>query len=186
CPRAGQQVVREATRHLEHLVPQPAGQRRRARHYVAHHVAARAERGDQDVVQSANRRLEVALQDAVELVVLTRGHAQRAVAVPVRQLVEQEILPVRKRAARDLAADHQLVRRLLIRAPPLPPAVAVLLLVAPVELEQLGARVRQVARVGRELGGQIAAQAAALLLDLLDRAQGLLVSHRNLPPPPLP
>ena len=182
-PRSGEQVIGEATGQLEHLAPQAAGEGRRARHHVAHHVAAGTERGDEDVVQSANRRLQIALHHAVELVVLARGHAQRAVAVAVGQVVEREVLLGREEAARDLAADHELVRRLLRRAPPLPPAVAVLLLVAPVKLEELGARPREVGRVGRELGGQIASQAPAPLLHLLDRAQGLIVIHRTQPPP---
>ncbi len=84
-------------------------------------------------------------------------HPQGAVAVAVRQLVDREVLLPREYAAWNLAADHELVSRLAVRAPPLPALVAILLLVRPVELEELGARLGEGARVGGELGGDVAA-----------------------------
>src|SRR2546426_1049891 len=64
--------------------------------------------------------------------------------------------------------------RLAVRPAPLTALVAILLLVRPVELEELSARVREMVAAGSELGREITPQAAALLLHLLDRAEPLL------------
>src|SRR5881398_1248810 len=77
--------------------------------------------------------------------------------------------------ARDLAADHELVGRLAVRATQRTALVAIFLLVRPVELEELSARVREMVAAGSELGREITPQAVALLLHLLDRAERLLV-----------
>jgi hypothetical protein len=69
------------------------------------------------------------------------------------------------------------VRRLGIGAAPRAALVTVLLLIRPVELEELGARLREMIGAGGELRREIAAQARAFLLHLLDRAQRLLVGH---------
>ena len=133
--RAGEQVLGDAAGHLEHLIAQPAGERRRAAHHVALHVAAGAERRDERVVQLADRSLQVALHHAVKLVVLSRRDPQRAVAVAARQLVEHEVLPGGEDAARDLAADHEGVVGLEAGIAALAARVAVVLLVDAVELE---------------------------------------------------
>ncbi len=110
----------------------------------------------------------------MELVPLARRDTQRAIAVAVRQLVDHEVLLAGEHAARDLAADHELVTRLAVRAPPLTTLVAILLLVGPVELEELSPRVGEMVAAGSELGREITPQAVALLLHLLDRAERLL------------
>src|SRR5207245_9914156 len=90
---------RQAPGDGEHLLSQATGHGRGARHHVADHVAAGAERRDERVVHGAYCRLEIALQDAVELVALTRRHAQWAVAVGVSQLVDHAILSGAQHAA---------------------------------------------------------------------------------------
>src|SRR5207247_7321608 len=130
-----------------------------------------APRRDEHFVHGANLRLEIALEHAVELVALARRDAQRAVAVAVRQLVDGEVLRAGEHAARQLAANHELVRRLAVGAAPLAALVSILLLVRPVELEELSARIREVVGAGGELLREMPAQSAALLLHLLDRAE---------------
>src|SRR5439155_1903293 len=142
--------------------------------HVAYHVTAGAQRGYQHVVHGANRRFQIALAPAVELVTLARRDAQRAVAVAVRQLVDHEVLLAGEHAARKLATDHELVSRLAVCAASLTALIAILLLVRPVELEELRASVREVIGAGRQLLGEMPAQAAALLLHLLDRARRLV------------
>src|SRR2546426_1008841 len=66
--------------------------------------------------------------------------------------------------------------RLAVRPAPLTALVAILLLVSPVELEELSARVGEMVAAGSGLGREIPPQAAALLFPLLDRAEGL-VAH---------
>src|SRR5439155_18596632 len=89
-------------------------------------VAARTQRGDEHVVHGADRRLEIALEHAVELVPLASRDSQRAVAVAVRQLVDHEVLLTGEHTARDLAADHELVGRLAVRATERTALVAIL------------------------------------------------------------
>src|SRR2546425_496554 len=119
-------------------------------------------------------RLEIALEHAVELVPLASRDSQRAVAVAVRQLVDHEVLLTGEHTARDLAADHELVGRLAVRATERTALVAILLLVGSVELEKLGPRVGEMVSGGGELSREITPQAVALLLHLLDRAERLL------------
>ena len=177
-PGPRQQARRDLARHGERLIAQPTGQRRRAAHHVALHVAAGAERRDQRVVQGADGSFQVALHHAVKLVVLSRRDPQRAVAVAPRQLVEHEILIGGEHAARNLAADHEGVVRLEAGIAPLAACVAVVLLIDAVELEQLRGRVFEMAGVGGELRGERAAQPAARLLDLFDGAHvRVLVGH---------
>src|SRR5436190_1963211 len=114
------------------------------------------------VVRKRERELELARQ------------VPRAVAVPVGQPVDHEVLLTGEHTARDLAADHELVGWLAVRPTPLTALVAILLLVSPVELEELSARVGEMAAAGSELGREITPQAVALLLHLLDRAERLL------------
>src|SRR5689334_6991733 len=75
------------------------------------------------------------------------------------------------------------MRGLGVGAPPaaLAALVAVLLLVRPVELEELGSGLGEMPGAGRELIGQIPAQPAALLLHPLRRAQRLVRQHRAWP-----
>src|SRR6266542_2658602 len=110
----------------------------------------------------------------MELVPLTGRDAQRAVAVAVRQLVDHEVLLAGEHAARDLAADNELVSRLAVGAASLAAPVAILLLVRPMKLEELSARVREMVGAEGELVRDTPAQPAALLLHLLDHAQRLV------------
>ncbi len=177
-PGPRQQARRDVAGHGERLIAQSTGQRRRAAHHVALHVAAGAERRDQRVVQGADGGFQVALHYAVKLVVLSRGDPQRAVAVPSRQLVECQVLLGGDDAARDLAADHESVGGVQAGIAPLPARVPVVLLVNAVELEQLRGFVLEMAGVGGELRRERAAQPVARLLDLLDGAHiRVLVGH---------
>src|SRR5882724_4183806 len=173
-PRSRQQVIRHLPGNPQDLLSQPARQRRGARDHVAYYVTARAQRRHEHVVDGADRRLEIALEHGVELVTLARRDPQRAVAVVVRQLIDHEVLLSGEHAARDLAADHELVSRLGVRATSLTAPVAILLLVRPVELEELSASVRERVGARGELVGETPTQAAALLFHLLDRAQRLV------------
>src|SRR5438105_3577718 len=66
------------------------------------------------------------------------------------------------------------VGRPAVRATQRTALVAILLLVRPVELEELSARVGEMVSGGSELSREITPQAVALLLHLLDRAERLL------------
>src|SRR5207302_9861274 len=98
---------------------------------------------------------------------------QRTVAVAVGQLVDHQVLRAAQHTSRDLAPHHELVRRLGVRAALRAPLVPILLLIRTVELEELRALVRDVRGTLGELGGDLPAQAVALLLDSLDSAQRL-------------
>jgi hypothetical protein len=109
-------VIRHLPGNSQDLFSQAAPQRSGARDHVADHVTACAQCGHQHVVHGADRRFEIALEHAVELVPLARGDTERAVAVAVRQVVDHEVLLSGERTARDLAANHELVRCLGVRA----------------------------------------------------------------------
>ena len=87
-----------------------------AEHDVAFLVAAATERGEQRVVDGADRAVQVALEHAVELEVLPGGDAQRPVAPRARDAVVGEVCVGADHAAGDARADHHHV--VLVEAEP--------------------------------------------------------------------
>ena len=171
--RRRQQVLRQPHRPgLRLRVGARLGRIRRAQH-VAVDVAAGGDGVEQGRLQRLHRRLEFALEHAVDLERLARGQAQAAVAMPARDVRQRQPLRRRAHAARQARARHEAVRRLELLQAPFLAQVAVVLQVGAVELDQGGVGVGQAAgeRVAQALL-QRAAQAAAGGLDALDRGQG--------------
>ncbi len=119
-----------------HLVVETIHKRLRAAHDVALDVAAAAQRREKGVVDGADRFLDVALEDSVELEVLPRGDSQRPVGPLAADLVVRDIGVRRYDAARYAGPDHQLVVLVKPLRPRLLATVAIVLLVDAVELEQ--------------------------------------------------
>ena len=105
----------------------------------------------------------------MELEGLPRGEAQRAVGVATRDLVQREPLPRRAHASGQPRADHEAVCRLELLEAALLAHVAVVLLVAAMELDQDGVVLadRASERILEALD-QRAAEVAALALDAFD------------------
>jgi len=165
-----QQVLRQPLRPLEHLGLERAAAGMAAGRDVSVDVAAGSDGVDQRGVHRGDGRLQLALDDAVHLEGLAGGHAQRAVGELVGDRVHREPLARRRRAARQARADHEAVGGLELLQPAFLAQVAVVLLVAAVELDQLGVVLAQ--RAGQWVGdalGERASQQAAGGLDLLDR-----------------
>ena len=120
-------------------------------------------------VDAGDGLLEVALEDAVQLDALPAGEAQRAVGVLAGEVVHAEVLLGGEPAAGDLAADHEDVVLAQPLAAPGLAGVAVLLLVAAVELDQVLVRVVELVGAGGQFLGDRAAQPAAVFLDQFDR-----------------
>ncbi len=105
----------------------------------------------------------------MELEGLARRDAQRAVGVAACDFVELQPLRGRADAARQAGADHEAVRGLELLAPALVADVAIVLLVAAVELDQDGVVLAD--RAGQRILqalDQRAAQVAAVALDAFD------------------
>ena len=130
-----------------------------AGHDVAFHVAARPERGQQTAVDARDGRLEVALENAVELNALAGGEAQRAVRVLASKIVQRQILVRQDAAAGNLASDHEHVVLAQSLGPARLAGVAVLLLIGAVELEQALVLVVEFGSVLLQFLGDVAAQA---------------------------
>ena len=129
-------------------------------------------------IDRLHRRLQVRLDDAVQLDGLARGEPHRAVAVVAGDLVEREPLLRRQHPARDAHADHEGERLLHLLAGALGPQVAVVLQVHAVELHQLLIVLDD--RAGDLLAQALlerAAQIVARFLDALVARQ--FVGHRR-------
>ena len=100
----------------------------------------------------------------MQLVRLPRRQPQRPVAHVVRQVVHRQVQPVRHPAGRLASPHHKLVRLPL----PGPALLAVVLLVAAVELHQLGCVLGDVGRRRGELLHERVAEVVRLLLEDLD------------------
>jgi len=100
----------------------------------------------------------------VQLVGLPRRQPQRPVAHVIRQVVHRQVEPVRHPARRLPGAHHELVRLAPARAA----LLAVVLLVAAVELHELGGVLRDVAGGSGELLHERVAEVVGLLLEDLD------------------
>jgi len=140
-------------------------QRLGAAHDVALDVAAAPERGQQGVVDGADGLLDVALKHAVELKVLPGRHAQRAVGPAPADLVVGDVRIRRDDAPRDTGPDHELVVLVEAAGPRFFAAVAVILLVDAVELEQL---LRGVAEGRRVLDQLLLDEPAQVIAPCLD------------------
>ena len=137
----------------------------RAAHDVPLDVAAATERRQQRAVDGGDRLLQVALEHAVELEVLARGHAQRAVGPLLADVVVRQVRLGGDDAARDPRPDHQLVVLVEPFGARLLAAVAVILLVDAVELEQLLGVVAERGRVVEQLLFDEPTQVIAARLD---------------------
>ena len=171
----GQQVFGQLRRPGLHLGVRARLQRIGRDQHVAVDVAAGRQRVDQRGVDGLHRRLQFALDDAMELERLARGDAQRVVGVPGGDGVQLQPLRRRDHATGRARADHELVRRLQLLPAALVAQVAVVLLVAAVVLDQGLVRFAQRAgdRVGQAVE-QAAAQAMAFGFDVFDG----MVAHR--------
>ena len=133
-----------------------------ARHDVAIDIAAGRDRVDQRLVDGSEGLLEFALDDAVQLEGLPGRQPQRAVGVATRDRIERQPLLRSAHSARQARTDHETVGRLEFLQTPLLAQVAVVLLVAAVQLQQL--RVVFAQRTGDRIGQALhdrAAQPAA-------------------------
>ena len=142
-PRARVELLHELAGQLEHLLVHGVAVVRAGRaHDVSLHVAARGQRRELHFVDSADRLLEIRLQHAVQLQALPRGDAERGVADFVAQIELGQQLIAGEPAAGDGGADHEAVELGLgggAVAAGFGAALAVVLLVGAVVLEQLGA-----------------------------------------------
>jgi hypothetical protein len=120
------------------------------------------------LVEGADQRLETALAHEVELYAAPRGEPDAAVGHHAGDVVDGPPLVRGQRPTGDAGPDHEDVVRLLPRAGPLPPDVPVVLLVHPVELEQVAAVLRERRAAGHQLVGQRTPQTAAPGLHILD------------------
>src|SRR5262249_11803925 len=139
-----------------------------AAHDVADLVAAAAEARHEGLIDRLHAGLEVALQDAVELEVLTGGDADGAVAPAACCLVVCQVALGAYPPTWNTGPDHQLVVAVQAAPARLFALVAVVLLIDPVKLQDLGARLVKRRRVLGQLGRDRAAQGAAGLFDQLD------------------
>ena len=124
------------------------GERRRAGAHVAHDIATCGERGEQFAVDGLDEVTQPRLRDCVVLDALSGGESHGAVSDLVAHPVEGGPLRGRHHAPGDGNADHAGIGELLALGGECLSTVPVVLLVEPVELDQVGA-------VGRERGGGI-------------------------------
>ena len=122
-----------------------------AAHDVPVDVAASAERRQQSFIDPRDGLLEVAFEHAVELEVLARRHPQRSVGPLLTDVVVGDVCIRRHDAARNPGPDHQLVVLVEALGPRLLAAISVVLLIDPMELEQLLGIVTERRRVFDEL-----------------------------------
>ena len=173
-PRARIELLHELAGQLEHLlVHRVAVVRARRAHDVALHVAAGGQRGELHFVDPPDGVLEILLQHAVQLQALPRRDAQRGVADLVAQIELGQQLVAGEPAAGDGGADHEAVELGLGRAVDagFGAALAVVLLVRAVMLEQLRAGLADELVAVEQLLGDRAAEVVACRLGDLDRAE---------------
>ena len=136
CARGRREPGHERRQRPVDLAVQPVAPRRRAAHDVAFLVAAAAQRGEQRVVDGADRPLEVALEHPVQLQVLPGRDPQRPVPPrsPAMSIV-REIRVGAHDAARDSRADHHHVVLVAAELSRFLAQVTIILLIHAVELE---------------------------------------------------
>ena len=165
----GQERGRQPLRPVVHLRVQARLQRVAGAEHVAVDVAAGRDGVQRGGVDRLHGRLQFALDDAVELEGLAGGDAQGVVGPGGGDGVQLQPPRRGEHAARGADPDHELVRRLELLPAAFVAQVAVVLLVAAVELDQALVLERQ--RTGDRVGQafqQGAAQAAAAGLDVFD------------------
>src|SRR5260370_21546194 len=118
-----------------------------AAHDVALDVSAATERGRQRVVDGADRFLDVALEHTVRLEVVPGCETERAVGAAPADLIVRDVRVRGDDATRDARPDHQLVMLVQASRASLFAAITIILLVDPVELEQLLGVVTESGRV---------------------------------------
>ena len=176
--RRRREVGADRPGHLECLGVHLRLVRVRVTHHVAVHVAARRDRVHQRVVDFPDGRLEVFLDNAVQLECLPRGELERAVGVVGAEAIHRQPLLRRANPARDAYAGHERVGPLLLGLTARPPQVAVVLLVNAVELGQLRVvRCQRAGGVVEQAFGDGAAQEIAVLFDDLVLGQLRLVAR---------
>ena len=138
----------------------------RAADDVAMHVAAGGHRGQADLVDPLEHRAEVLLGQAVHLQVLPAGDPQRAVAILVGKLDMGQKLLARKPPAGHSGANQELVDLLFLQAlvAQQHAAIAVVLLVHAMMLQEVGRLGGEVVGRLRKLFGDLSAQIIALSL----------------------
>jgi hypothetical protein len=143
---------------------------KRRAHHVAADVSTGGDRAQERVVDAADGRLEVALQDAVKLEGLARRQPERIVPVSSCQRVEREPLRGRRDAARDTHPHHELVCGLQLLPRALGAQVAIILLVEAVKLGELRVVLRE--RASQPIGEALHERAAQVVAALLDALEG--------------
>src|SRR5262249_50998310 len=152
---------------LPQLGPQPVLQRGWAAHHIADLVTAAAQARHERLVDGLHAALQVALENTVELEVLARRDANRAVAPAVGDIVVRDVAVRADLAAGDAGSDHQLVVAVEAALARLLALVAVVLLVDPVELEDMDVGLVEHGGVLSKVVCDRAAQGAAGLFDQL-------------------
>ena len=166
--RRGAQLLRQGQGYFPYRRMVGVGQRRGAAHHVPLHVAAGGDGGEQIPVDAGDGGLQIALEHAMKLEALARGHPQSAVGMPVGDLLQGEVLLRGDRAGGNRHPHHEgvgLLRTGRLAPSPLVPRV---LLVGPVKLEQLYVVVLEVSRAGGERLRDGSAEMAAVSFSGLD------------------
>ena len=162
----------------------PGLKRGRRCHHVAVDVAAGGQGGTHRPHDRADHLLEVALAHAMHLEGLAGGGPQGAVAEPVGQVIHGQEQAGGDAAAGAAQPQHHLPVLVLAFLA----IFAVVLLIAPVEFEQLHGAIGEVMGVVGELGGQGFLEVAAIGLELLEfgalaaagqAGKGPLIAHHQ-------
>ena len=178
--RARFQVQRQAARPVVHLGVHPGKQRIGRNQDIAIDVTAGGNGVDQAGVDGLQGGFEFALDDAVKLEGLARGQAQRVVGEADGDGIQRQPLFGRDHATRSARANHEAVVRLQFLLATLFAQVAIVLLVAAVELDDGGVVLADGAGMAvRKALDQAAAQEAAALLDGFD--VGRFGAHGRVP-----
>ena len=146
----------------------------RCAHHVSLHIAAGGECCELDIVNSPDGLLEVLLQHAVELQALAGGDAERRVADFVAQVELGQQLIAGDAAAGDGCTDHETVELGLAAcaiAASFGAALAVVLLVGAVMLQQVRIVFADKLVAVAQLFGDVAGEVVAGQLDGFDRAE---------------
>jgi hypothetical protein len=161
-----QQVLADPLRPLVNLPMQRRRDRVGVAEHVAVHIAAAADRVDHDLVDPADHRGDVALEDAVVLEALTRGQAQTAAGQLAADPVDRQPLGRGADTARQARAQHEAEIGLEILLAPLLTEVAMVLLIEAVKLADLG--VVRAHGAGQRVGQTLAERAAQIVAAGLD------------------
>ena len=151
----------------------------RAAHDVAVHVTTCCERCQLCLVDLTDDLAQIALQDSVQLKSLPRGDANGAVRQSIAQIQFREKLLCGDASAWNSRANHAaelLALACSVRVFRLP-QVTIVLLVRPVEFDQLDGVCREVRFVVRKFFSDCPAQLPAGILDVFQLAEFHFVVH---------